>query len=180
MSSGATRYGISFSAGGLAQPAVTPATPMPTSFRKSRRSNTTRSSFMSVMTDQAVHRRRVLRVGEVLPVAAHAPAHLERAVLVDAVHVLDRTVALLAGEARAHVTLVVELHVVGQVMHFHPRHLLAAIGVARELHDLRLVRGHELVAAHARAHGGDVRPHGVRRAVVAVLAVHLVRAGVDL
>src|SRR5262247_3316656 len=103
MSSGATKYGISFSVGAAAQPAVTPATPMPTSFRKSRRSNTTRSSAMSVVTDQAVHRRREVRVGEVLPVAAHAPAHLERAELVDVVHLLHRTVALLAREARAHV-----------------------------------------------------------------------------
>src|SRR5262252_8888798 len=157
MSSGATRYGISFSAGGLAQPAVTPATPMPTSFRKSRRSNTTlssfRSSFMSVVAHQAVHRRRVVGVVEVLPVAAHAPAHLERAVLVDAIHLLHRAVALLAGESRAHVTLVVELHVVREVVHLDPRDLFAAVGIAGELHDLRLVGGDELVAADARAHG---------------------------
>src|SRR5690349_17793324 len=113
MSSGATRYGISFSAGGFAQPAVTPATPMPTSFRKSRRSNTTWSSFMLVVAHQAVHRRREVGVVEVLAVAGHAPAHLERAVLVDAVHLLHLAVALLAREPRAHVTLVVELHVIG-------------------------------------------------------------------
>src|SRR5262249_41694996 len=156
MSSGATRYGIRCSVGGAVQPAVTPATPMPTSFRKSRRSNTTRSSLMSVVTHQAVHRRREVRVVEVLAVAAHAPAHLERAVLVDAIHVLHRAVALLARQPRAHVALVVELHVVRQVMDLDPRDLLTAVVVARELHDLGLVGGHEAVAAHARAHGGDV------------------------
>src|SRR5436190_23612554 len=117
---------------------------MPTSLRKSRRSNTTRSSlslrssFMSVVAHQAVHRRWECWVREVLPVAAHAPAHLERAELVDAVHVLHRAVALLAGEARAHVTLVVELHVVGQVVDLDPRDLLAAVGIAREFLDLGL------------------------------------------
>src|SRR5215831_4885882 len=143
MSSGATRYGISFSAGGLAQPAVTPATPMPTSFRKSRRSNTTVSSFMSVVTGDAVHRRRVVGVVEVLAVAADAPAHLERAVLVHVIHLLHRAVALLARESRAHVALVVELHVVRQVVDHDPRHLLAAVGVGGELLDLGLVGGHE-------------------------------------
>src|SRR5262245_2295274 len=171
MSSGAIRYGISFSAGGLAQPTVAPATPTPTSFRKSRRSNTTRSSFMSVVADQAVHGRREVRIVEILPVAAHAPAHLERAVLVDAVHLLHRAVALLTGEPRTHVALVVELHVVGQVVDLDPRDLLAALLVARELHDLGPVVGDEPVASHAGAHGGDVGPLGVRRAVVAVLAV---------
>src|SRR5262245_208104 len=156
MSSGATRYGISFSAGGFAQPAAAPATPTPTSFRKSRRSNTTRSSLMSVVTHQAVHRRREVRVVQVLPVTAHAPAHLERAVLVDVLHLLHRAMAFLAGEAGAHVTLVIELHVVGQVVDLHPRDLLTAVGVARELHDLGLVGGHEPVAAHARAHRGDI------------------------
>src|SRR5215831_13606865 len=136
MSSGAIRYGISFSAGGLAQPTVTPATPTPTSFRKSRRAKTTWSSFMSVMTDDAVHRRREVGVVEVLAVAAHAPAHLERAELVDAVHLLHGAVALLAGEAGAHVTLVVELHVVRQVVDLDPRDLLATIEVVGELRDL--------------------------------------------
>src|SRR5690242_10355027 len=137
MSSGATRYGSSVSAGGFAQPAAAPATPMPTSFRKSRRLKTTGSDMaLSVVTHQAVHRRRVIGVVEVLPVAGDAPAHLERAVLVDAVHRLHRAVALLALEAGLDVTLVVELHVVGQPVHLDPRDLLAAVGVAGQLHDL--------------------------------------------
>src|SRR5262245_65915675 len=109
MSSGATRYGISFSAGGFAQPAAAPATPTPTSFRKSRRSNTTRSSLMSVVTHQAVHRRREVRVVQVLPVTAHAPSHLERALMVDVRDLLHRAMSLLAGEAVALFTLMKRL-----------------------------------------------------------------------
>src|SRR5437879_12908768 len=103
MSSGAIRYGISFSVGGAVQPAVTPATPTPTSFRKSRRWKTTESDITPlVVTDQTVHAGREVGIVEVVAMTGHAPAHLERAVLVDAVHLLHRPVALLAREPGAH------------------------------------------------------------------------------
>src|ERR1043166_9568304 len=181
MSAGAIRYGISFSAGGAAPPAVTPATPTPTSFRKSRRGMPTGSDMGPlVVAHQTVHGRWKVRVVEVLAVAADAPAHLERAVLVDAVHRLHRAVALLAGDTRAHVALVVELHVVGEVVDLDPRHLLAPVEVPGELLDLGLVGGHDLVAAHAGADGRDVRPLRVGGAVVAIFTVQIGRARVDL
>src|SRR5438034_9260325 len=123
MSSGAIRYGISLSAGGAAHPAAAPATPTPTSFRKSRRSKTTESDMTPlVVTDQAVHAGREVGVVQVLAMAGHAPAHLERAVLIHAVHLLHRPVAFLAGQSGAHVPLVIELHVVRQVVDLDPRH----------------------------------------------------------
>src|SRR5439155_1734579 len=112
MSVGATRYGISFSAGGEAQPDAAPATPMPTSFRKSRRSKMIDSLIaLLVVTGDAVHGGRVLRVVEMLPVTAHAPAHLERRILVHLLHGLHRAVAFRALDPLLHVALVVELHV---------------------------------------------------------------------
>src|SRR5215470_13137603 len=174
---------MSFSAGGLPQPLSAPATPMPASFRKSRRVKTTDSLMLarsrSVMADQAVHRRRPRGIVEVLAVAAHAPAHLERRILVDDLHLLDRTVALLTGEARLHVTFVVELHVVGQAIDLDPGDLLAALEVTRELLDLGPVRHRDLVAAHARAHRRQVGHRRLLRAVMTIETVHLELAGVE-
>src|SRR5207249_7083976 len=70
----------------------------------------------SVVTCEAVHDDRVLAVRPVLALAmtADAPAHLERRILIDDRHRLDRPVALLAGEPRPDVALVVELDVLGQ------------------------------------------------------------------
>src|SRR5215831_13568586 len=123
MSVGATRYGISFSAGGEAQPDAAPATPMPTSFRKSRRSKTIFSLIaLLVVAGDTVHGGRILRVIEMLPVTSHAPAHLERRVLVHLLHLLHRAVALRALDSLQHVALVIELHVRGKLVDPDPRH----------------------------------------------------------
>src|SRR5580765_8946365 len=183
MSSAPTRQGTSFPAGGFAQPAAAPATPTPTSFRKSRREKTSESDMGAralVVADQAVHLRGIDWVVEVLAVTRDAPAHLERAVLVDDVHRLHGPVAILALEAGEHVALVVELHVVGQVVHLDPRDPLATLEVARQLDDVGLVRHRDLVAAHARAHRRDVRPRRLPRAVMAVAAGHVELARVEL
>src|SRR5262249_37492431 len=182
MSVGATRYGIHFSVGGEAQPDAAPATPMPTSFRKSRRSKTIRALIASllVVTDDAIHRGRVLRVVHVLPVAGDAPAHLERRILVHDLHGLDRPVTVLALDPGPDVPLVVELDVRRELVDLDPRHLLAALEVAGELDDLRPVGARQLVAAHA---GADRRKVGDRRlvgAVVTVEAVHAEGVGMDL
>src|SRR5258707_283471 len=90
MSCWAARYGMSLLAGVWAQPAAVPASPMPTSFRKSRRLKV-KSSLIgrsSVVTRQTVHARREVRVVQILAMATDAPAHLERGVLVDDVHLL--------------------------------------------------------------------------------------------
>src|SRR5437773_2424476 len=119
---------MSLSVGGDAHPAVAPATPTPTSFKKSRRVNTTLSLIpfpRSVVANHAVHGRREHRVVELFPVTAQAPAHLERRVLIHHRHVLDRAMAGLAFDARLDVALVIELDVVGEPVDFDPRHLLA-------------------------------------------------------
>src|SRR6185436_16400026 len=163
VSSGATRYGISFS-GGAAQPAVAaPASPTPTSLRKSLLSKTTPSLIGPlVVAHQAVHARRVRGVVEILAVAGHTPPHLERRVLVDHRHLLHRTVAGLARDAGLDVALVVVLH------------------VGRQLVDLGTVAGGDLVAAHARAHRRQVRDRGLLGAVVAVQTVHAELSGMEL
>src|SRR6185436_18809582 len=169
VSSGATRYGISFS-GGAAQPAVAaPASPTPTSLRKSLLSKTTPSLIGPlVVAHQAVHARRVRGVVEILAVAGHTPPHLERRVLVDHRHLLHRTVAGLARDAGLDVALVVVLHVGRQLVDLDPRNLLTAIEEAGQLLDLGTVAGGDLVAAHARAHRRQVRDRGLLGAVVAV------------
>src|SRR5438046_3185943 len=155
MSSGGTRYGISFSAG-CAHPA-TPMPPRPTSLRKSLRLNVTESVMgFLVMTRQAIHRRRVLGVVEPLAMTLEAPSHLERRVLIHHVHLLNRAMAGLALDAGANVALVIELHVVRQPVDLDPRRRLTAVVIGRELLDLGPVDGGDLVAAHARAGGGNV------------------------
>src|SRR5262245_58490520 len=141
MSLGATRYGMSLSVDGPEQPAAAPATPMPSSFRKSRRSKTTCSDTRSplMVTDHAVHAGREVRIVEVLAVTGDAPAHAQRRILVHDRHGLHRAVAVLAADPGLHVALVVELHVRRQRVHLDPRHLLAAVRVAGELDDLRPV-----------------------------------------
>src|SRR5690349_9060104 len=180
MSSGATRYGISLSAGGFAQPAAAPAAPMPTSLRKSRLVKTKSLIAFLVVTHDAVHRRGMRGVVQVLAVAAHAPPHLERRILVDHGHLLHRAVAVLAREAGEHVALVVELHVVGKPIDLDPGNLLAAVEIGGELLDLGAIRDRDLVAPHAGADRRQVRDRGLLRAVVAVQAVHAQLAGVDL
>src|SRR6516225_10016574 len=142
-----------------AAPAVSPAI-----FRKSRRSISGISSRVPalVVTGDAVVGRAAREV------TLHAPAHLElrrrqeEAALgvaglrsqVDALLVLDRTVALLALHARLDVAHVLELHVVGQVVDAHPRDRLVLVVVLVDLRDL-LLRARSaplldvLVAAHA-------------------------------
>src|SRR5438067_378158 len=123
MSSGGIRYGMIRSAG-REQPLAVKAAPIPASLRKSRRLKTIESLIESLMmADQAIHAGRggVLRLLVVLPVAGDAPPHLERRILIDDRHLLHRTVAGLTGDARQHVTLVIELHVVRQPIDVHPR-----------------------------------------------------------
>src|SRR5262245_50979654 len=173
---------MSFSAGGDAHPEAAPATPMPTSFRKSRRLNVTESDtpWLLVVADHAIHAGRMLGVIEVLPVTAHAPTHLQRGILVNDRHLLHRPMAGLAGDSGFHVSLVVELHVVGQPIDLDPRHLLTLVVVASELLDLGLVHRRDLVATHAGPDRRDVRDRRLLRAGMTVETGHLQLTRVDL
>src|ERR671925_2064294 len=68
----------------------------------------------SIVTGAAVVARPPRRV-DVPHVAGDAPAHVERCVLVDAVHLLHLAVAGLACDAGVDVPHVRELHVVGNL-----------------------------------------------------------------
>src|SRR5258706_15564977 len=101
---------MSLSAGREAQPVAAPAAPMPTSLRKSRRLKTIESlTAPLVVTDQAIHAGWMRWVVEVLAMAAHAPSHLQRRILVEDAHRLHWTMAALALDAGLDVALVVEL-----------------------------------------------------------------------
>src|SRR5262245_50619528 len=165
-SSGCCTYGSARSGSFLAQPSARPAPPTPTSFKKSRRliPEVTISSRSIVLTSLPVAGVTVdaggeLRVVHVRLVAGNAPAHLQRRILVHPVHLLDRAVAGLALEARPHVPLVVEIGVIRQAVHAHPRNRDALGVVIEQLGDLALIlrsrTGHELVAVHAGRHGRD-------------------------
>ena len=67
--------------------------------------------------------------------------HLERRILVDDVHRLDRAVTGLALDLGLHVTLVVELHEIGEAVDLDPGDLFLAVPVPREFLNRRLAGG---------------------------------------
>src|SRR5204863_5456817 len=91
-------------------------------------------------------------------VTLHTPAHVQRRVLIDAIHRLDRTMTCLARDTGIDVAEVREAHVLRHFVDAYPRHRLAAwlpeLVVVRELLDLGTVAAHDEVAAHARLHRG--------------------------
>src|SRR5262245_50410013 len=121
-----------------------------------------------MMTRDAVE-RRLLALGIGITVALHTPAHREldrlraKADQVQetvaaalprlgpyALHGLDRPVAGLARHLRAHVWLMREPDVLGDLEDSHPRNRLLALPVVVELGDLRVALGRDdLVATHA-------------------------------
>ena len=85
----------------------------------------------------------------------------------------------LALDARLHVAVVLELHVLGKAMDLHPLDRLLLVPVLLERLDAFEVADRELrVAAHAQLDRRDARGPGLVRAGVAVQAVDLVLAGV--
>src|SRR5687767_12027391 len=104
---------------------------------------------------------RALSLGGIVPihVAVHTPTHVQRRVLVDAIHLLHFAVTRLAGDADVHVPHVREADVLGNLMDANPRHRLSmtAAVVLHQLLDFRLPRGNDEMAAHARRDGGHAR-----------------------
>src|SRR5262245_23374154 len=109
------------SAGGAMQPATAPAPVTPTSLRKSRLERPVFGSLIrvssSLVAGRAVQARGVDRVVEACLVTGHAESHVERVREHDPVLGLNLAVAGLAGDARVHMSLVREAHVIGNVVH---------------------------------------------------------------
>src|SRR5262245_19540285 len=82
-------------------------------------------------------------------VALQAPAHRQRRVLPDLRHLLDRAVAFRAADRAEHVLPVVEVDVVGKVVHLDPGQGTSLLHGVLELPDLRALAGQERVAVHA-------------------------------
>src|SRR5579872_7348113 len=88
-------------------------------------------------------------------VTAHAPAHVERRVLVDAIHLLYLPVTRLAGDAGVDVTHVREVHVLGQLVNADPRDGFGVRSHART--DSRLIsKLVELLDLGAGAGGSEI------------------------
>src|SRR5713101_3408411 len=166
-----TRYGISFSADSVEQPdsATAPPPVTPRTLRKRRR------SMPSIMLDLVVTRGAIL--GHlVLLVTIETPTHLERRILIDAWHFLNRPVTGLAGDASGlHVPHVREMHKRWQLVDLHP---LDGMGRVREgrvadfLH-FGIAAARDNVTAHTGPQGGHARVRAHLDRVVAVAAVHL-------
>ncbi len=114
-----------------------------------------------------------------LRMAIDTPGHSHRCNSGNPIHRLDRTVAFLAGEARFYVSLVREVHEVGDIVHLDPGDRLTIFPIRGQFHDLRTFphARYGLVTSHALA---DARHTGNGRFVridVAVLARNLIVRG---
>src|SRR5687768_13459111 len=98
----------------------------------------------------------------VLDVTVDAPAHVERGVLVDLIHVLHRSVAALAGDAGVDVAHVRELDVVRHLVDALPGDRLPLVPVGGELLDLGELGAGDRMAAHAGADGREAWVRGLR------------------
>src|SRR5881396_3063936 len=133
---------MSFSTFSCAQPSIAVAAPpAPRTLRKSRRftpgSLVNRRSSSLVVTRRAIVARakRGIRLADV---TVHAPAHVERVLLIDLLHILDLPVTGLALHAGVHVTHVRKMNVFGKLVDANPRHRLLVVPERGELFDLRL------------------------------------------
>jgi hypothetical protein len=113
-----------------------------------------------------------------LSVAVHTPSHGQRSKLLDAIHLLNFTVALLASDAAGNVPLVVKISEFRKVMHFDPLDGLTFVIFGREILNVWTVGFHKLVTVHANVHCWN---GGVARALYGHMTVHtrdIVLAGV--
>jgi hypothetical protein len=114
-----------------------------------------------------------------LGMATDTPTHLQRCDLLDAIHLLNGTVALLASEAGVHVHFVWEVHEVWQVVDFHPLHGFVAIVFFGEPFDVWLIEANDFVTTHASVHGRNSRGMRTTRSGMAILAGNFHLAGVQ-
>src|SRR4029079_3593838 len=93
-----------------------------------------RRPIADVRGDACERAGRDVRLGAV---AAEAPAHRQRRRLLDAVHLFDRAVAALAGDARDDVLAVIEVDEVRQVVDLRPDDRAALLDRLLQALDLR-------------------------------------------
>src|SRR5439155_10011568 len=156
-------------------------------------------ALFSVMTCHAVERGMPAGRCVLHPVAFDAPAHGQRrprrleahetqpvdrqrrsGLGCEGRHGLHGSMTALALEARADVRLVREVRELRQLVHAHPGDWLLLRVVLGDLLDLRLVGSGDLVAPHAALDGRKARVLRAARVAVAVLAVDLVGADMDV
>jgi len=103
-----------------------------------------------------------------ISVAIETEGHVERLLLADDDLLIDTTVALDAADAAVHVHSVVEVNVVGHLVHLHPANRLAGFHTLLHERERGAVRLHLVMAVPAGAGRRDV---GVGRLVDVVVAV---------
>src|SRR5262249_21929270 len=132
----------------------------------------------SVVTHHAVE--RTLPLG----VTGHAPPHRQGSNLGELGHRLDLPVALLAGQPYLDVALVRKVHEPGDLVDPYPLDRLGVLPISPELLDflleLGILGGHDLMATHTPLDRGQTSEGRAPRVGVAVLAINLEVACVDL
>lgn len=94
-------------------------------------------------------------------------------------HRLYFSVAFLAGNAPGDVRIVVEVYEIADDIDAHPPDRLIALIRLTNPRDLRFVRGHKLMTAHAEPDRWYARCGPTANAAVAILALHFVFAGMN-
>src|SRR5437867_2259643 len=144
-----------------------------------RRLPTGRYVLSAVAVDAPTHRERRRRgpeTDEIQEVVRQAWPRLGG----EGGHGLDRPMACLTPEARAHVRLVREVGELGKLVDSYPGNRFLLRVVLGDLLDLRQGRASDLVAAHTALDGRQPRVLRAARLAVAVLTVDLVRPDVNV
>src|SRR5690606_26904154 len=103
--------------------------------------------------------------------AIEAPAHAELFLLVDDFHLVHTAVARHTANAARHMRAVVEVDVVGQVVHFDPFHWIARGRAFTHREEFCALWKHERMAIHTRRGGRDGCMGSLIHGVVAIAAV---------
>lgn len=81
------------------------------------------SSFLLVCRRLPIHVENLVLRSQIcpgIPMAIEAPLHVQRGILENERHLVDRSVARRTSDPFVHVNAVIEVHIVGQPMHFYP------------------------------------------------------------
>lgn len=112
-------------------------------------------------------------------VAIQAPGHALRLMLVNNLHFVDRAVAAIATDATIHVSGVIEISIIGNLVDAHPVDRLASFPAFADGFQFRAVSLDLRVAGHARLGAWDVRVRSDFNEAVAVAAIEPELLNVD-